>query len=439
MTFYPKQLFAVPLLLISISILAALWFFIMLGIAGCDKTAPPFTCVDPLGCIHVAPGEPLKIGVLQALSGEVASLGNEQIRGIELALAERSNNILGHPVSLRIEDTGCSSEGGANAVLKIIADPETIAILGTTCSSAAASASKAMSAAGLSMVSGNNSAPFLTSIGGKKAPFWQEGYFRTAPNEEDAGRTAAIYAFKRLSIRKAATINDGDIYSQGLTEGFEAAFTELGGEITLATSISKGDEEMEPVLTAVVNSEARLLFFPLFQPEGNHILFQAKQIPAFSEIVLMSDGALLEQSFIDAAGERGIGMYFVGPSYHKGHAVDILNEKYALKYKSPPSASYYQSSFDAANLLFEAIEQVALIENNGTLHIGQRAIRNALYATKDFNGITGYLSCDSFGDCAIPRFHVLRLASPTSGLESLLTNVMFSYPEDMVEEQNLKD
>ncbi len=27
---------------------------------------------------------------------------------------------------------------------------------------------------------------------------------------------------------------------------------------------------MQPVLTAVMNSGAQLLFFPLFQPEGNH-------------------------------------------------------------------------------------------------------------------------------------------------------------------------
>ncbi|MDH3347895.1 MAG: branched-chain amino acid ABC transporter substrate-binding protein [Desulfobulbaceae bacterium] len=409
-------------------------FLAMFGATGCDQPDNSFTCMDDLGCIHISPQEPLNIGVLQALSGDVGPLGKEQVRGIELALAERSGNILGHPVNLQIEDTGCSSEGGANAVLKIIADPKIIGILGTTCSSAAASAAKAMSTAGLSMISGNNSAPFLTSIGGQKAPFWQKGYFRTAPNEENAGKTAAIYAFKKLNIHKAATINDGDIYSKGLTDGFEAAFIELGGEITLTASISKGDDEMEPVLTAVINSDAHLLFFPLFQPEGNHILLHTKKLAAFKNITLMSDGALLEHSFLEAVSDKAIGMYFIGPSYHKGKGVDILNNKYELKYKKPPSASYYQSSFDAANLLFQAIEDVAQHTSNGSLYIGRQAIRDALYTTKNFNGITGWLECDNFGDCAVPRFHILRMDNPKLGLKGLLNNIMFSYPEDLKEQ-----
>ncbi len=68
-------------------------------------------------------------------------------------------------------------------------------------------------------------------------------------------------------------INDGDIYTRGLTDGFSKAFQDLGGNVVLKTSINKGDTQMQPVLTAVLNSQAELLFFPLFQPEGNRILF----------------------------------------------------------------------------------------------------------------------------------------------------------------------
>jgi branched-chain amino acid transport system substrate-binding protein len=215
----------------------------MVGVmlAACQKSSSPFECTDRIGCIEIRPGEPIKFGVLQALSGKVASLGREQVRGIELSLREREGRVLGRPVSLQIEDTGCTGAGGANAALKIIADPETVAILGTTCSGAAATAAKAMSDAGLTMISGNNSAPFLTSVAGKRASHWQPGYFRTAANEETAGRAAAIYAFQEMGMRKAATINDGDIYTRGLTLGFEKAFELRGGTIVLSTSVNKGD------------------------------------------------------------------------------------------------------------------------------------------------------------------------------------------------------
>jgi branched-chain amino acid transport system substrate-binding protein len=369
----------------------------------------------------------LKIGILQALSGKVAPLGLDQVRGIELAMDRLDWEILGHSIELQTEDTGCTPEGGANAVLRIIADPQTVAILGTTCSGDAATASKAMSDAGLTMISGNNSAPFLTGIAGKRAPNWQSGYFRTAANEETSGKAAAMYAFQVLGLRRAATINDGDIYTRGLTDGFKQAFEELGGKIVLSASVNKGDNEMQPVLTAVINSSAQILFFPLFQPEGNHVLLQAKKMPGFENITLMSDGALIESSFIEAVKDAGKGMYFVGPSRPTGPAVETLAEEYKTKYGSSPATSYYLSAYDAAGLLMQAIEKVAVQEPDDSLVIGRQALRDALYSTKEFPGVTGSLTCDEFGDCALPVFNVLRLDDPARGVEALQSNVVFTY------------
>lgn len=393
----------------------------------CEKQKPVFVCTDPLGCVTISPDEPLKIGVLQALSGKVANLGIEQIRGLELALDNRGGKVLGRAVDLQIEDTGCTAEGGANAALKIIADPQRVAIFGTTCSGAAATAAKAMSDAGLTMVSGNNSAPFLTSIAGQKAPNWQKGYFRTASNEENSGKAAAIYAYQELKIRKAAVINDGDIYTRGLTDGFIKTFTSLGGQIVLDTSVNKGDTQMKPVLTAVSNARAQLLFFPLFQPEGNHILLQAREMDAFNDMVLMSDGALIDASFLDAVKEKGLGMFFVGPASYEGEMVKVLEQKYIQKYQESPSVFYFISGYDAANLLFDGIEKAAQKEEDGQVHIGRAALRKALYETKGYQGATGQLNCDAFGDCAQPKFNILCLEDLSKGLEGLKANVKFTY------------
>ncbi len=401
--------------------------------SGCKNSEPLFECSDPLGCVEVESGEPIKIGILQALSGKVAPLGQAQIRGFTLALDKNKGEILGHPVVLQVEDTGCTAEGGANAALKIIADPKTAAIFGTTCSSAAATASQAMSDAGLTMISGNNSAPFLTAIAGKPAPNWQAGYFRTASNEQYAGNTAAEYVFKQLGLHRAATINDNDIYTRGLTESFKKAFVELGGEIVLEAAVNKGETEMLPVLTAVVNSKAELLFFPLFQPEGNHLLLQARQLTELDKTLLISDGALIENSFLEAVGDVAKGMCFVGPSRPGGPDVNLLSAAYSAKYNEDPTVSYFLSAHDAAALLFQAIEQAATKDREGTLHIGRQQIRDSLYTGKPFKGVTGTLSCDKFGDCKKPSFHILRLEEPALGLKGLEKNIVF--PDASAKEQ----
>lgn len=404
-----------------------LCLLLLFVLVSCNNQPHERRCADPIGCVTIGPKETIKIGVLQALSGKVAPLGIEQIRGLELALEKRQGKVAGHAIALQTEDTGCTAEGGANSALRIIADPETVAIFGTTCSGAAATASKVMSDAGLTMISGNNSAPFLTAIGGKRAPYWQPGYFRTAPNEENAGKAAATYAYTKLGMRQAATINDGDIYTKGLTDGFVSAFTQQGGIIVLDTSINKGDEDMGPVLTAVAESKAELLFFPLFQPEGNHILAQTRKNPRLGDLVLMSDGALIENSFLAAMGDLARGMFFVGPNVTATAGGKLLAQAYQQKFKTPPSTSYYLSAFDAAELLLQAIERTAIHRPNGELVIGREALRRQLYATKSLDGVTGTLTCDQFGDCAAPRFNVLRLDNPKDGVEGLQANIQFTF------------
>jgi len=406
-----------PLLLVAFASLSA-----------CSKDTERKPCTDAIACVNIPNDAPIKIGVIQSLSGQIAPLGQEQIRGFELALAGRNGKLLGHEVSLQIEDTGCQPEGGANAALKIVADPSIVAIFGTTCSGDAATASEVMSKAGLSMISGNNSASFLTSMAGRKAPKWQPGYFRTAPNEESSGPAAATFAYERLGIRKAATINDGDLYTSGLTDGFAKKFKELGGHIVLAATVNKTDTNMGPVLTAVTNSKAELVFFPLFQPEGNHLLLQARKTPALNRTVLMSDGSLIEQSFIDSVKDAAVGMYFIGPTppSHSSE-MDALLQSYKKRFQAEPSTFYYVSAYDAAEILFRAIEKAAVKDKSGAVSIGRQALRDALYATRDHKGIGGRMSCNEFGDCAPPRFNVLRLKTPADGVEGLKANVQFTY------------
>ena len=393
----------------------------------CEKSEPVFECKDSSGCVNLAPGEPVRIGVLQTLSGKVAALGYEQLRGIELAVSDRKGMILGHSIHLQMEDIACTPEGGANGALKLIADPRTVAVLGTTCSGSAVTASKVMSDAGLVMISGNNSAPFLTSIGGKQAPHWHAGYFRTSYNEENSGKTAAVYAFKQLGVHRAALINDGDIYTTGLTEGFRESFEKLGGKIVLSSSVNKGEQEMNPLLTAVMNSGADMIFFPLFQPEANNILLQARKIHGLDNVVLMSGGALIESSFLSAVKEEGKGMYFVGPSSSSNPAAVELSKKYLSRYGCMPATSYYLFAYDTVGLLTRGIEHIAVIGKDGSIHIGRDALRKSLYSVKDFIGMSGKLTCNEFGDCARPVFNVLRLDDPNAGLSGLQSNVLFTY------------
>ncbi len=399
-------------------------------LTGCRPTPPPFECTDAIGCVEVAPGDPIKIGALQALSGVMAPNGVSDLRAVEVALDDRGRELLGHPIELQSEDSLCSKEGGTTAASKIVADPQIVGIVGPTCSGAAAGAMEVLSEAGLVMLSGSSTAPSLTSVGGEPGPDWQPGFLRTAQNDALSGRAAATFAVQRLDVTRAATIDDGDPYTRGLADTFQQVFAELGGEVVQAAVVNKGDTNMQPVLTAVARSGAELLFFPVFRPESDYLVLQAGEVEGLEQITLMSAEGGYEDTFIEAVGEAGVGLHLVIPTAPAGPARDALISRYETKYGEEPTAVYYAHTYDAANLLLNAIEAVTVQEEDGTLHIGRQALRDALYATEGYEGLTGSLTCDEFGDCGAARFQIMRLDDPAAGLEGLAANVVYTYPQD---------
>jgi branched-chain amino acid transport system substrate-binding protein len=208
---------------------------------------------------------------------------------------------------------------------------------------------------------------------------------------------------------------------------FGQVFTELGGQIVLDAAINKGDTDMKPVLEAVTASGAKLLFFPVYPPEGNYIALQAREVKGFEAIALMGADGLLNSAFVEPVGAAGVGTYFVSPQTPAGPAYEDFVVKYKSKYGQPPTIPFVAHAYDAANIMLDAIEKVAIKEDDGTLHIGRHALRDALYATSGYQGLTGTLSCDKFGDCGAANFKVVRLDDPAAGMEGLINNVVYTY------------
>ncbi len=401
--------------------------FVTVLLSACQPVNLPFECTDAIGCVDIAPGEPLKLSVLQALSGDMAYVGLAQAQTIELAIARQGGQLFGHPIEVHIENSRCLPEGGTTAALKAVADPQVVAILGPTCSGAAATAARVMSKAGLVMISGEATAPSLTALDGERGADWQPGFFRTKPNSAEQGQAAATFVFQELGVTRVATIHDGALYTRGLAEIFEQTFTELGGEIVLDTVVNKGDTDMHPVLTAIANSGAELVFFPLLQPEGGFVVRQTRQVAGLENILLMGSGGLRGDSFVEFVGVDGVGMYFVGliPLEHSSN--DEFASAYESRYNEPPLSRSYEYAYDAVALLLNAIKAAAVQDADGTLHIGRQSLREALYAASGFEGMSGALTCDEFGDCNVGRFNVVRLDDPFAGLEGLESNVVYTY------------
>ena len=360
-------------------------------------------CTDALGCVEVAPDDPIVIGAMLVLSGAVTYLGDDSLGGVELALLDRDSTLLGREIELVVEDSLCSAEGGQAAAQRLSADPYLIGAIGTNCSSAAQGAMPIISDSGMVMIAPSNTSPSLTNedvaSGGSHLP----GYFRTSHNGLVEGMRNAEFATQVLEAKSLATVHDGDPYTEGLARVVADTFADLGGEVVFKGAVNKGDTDMASILTEIAVYQPDVVYSPLFEPEANFFAAQMQHIAGLEDTIIITGGASFVAGFPENTGDAAIGIYISGPLV-VGDAYEQFLMRWEEEYGSSPPSGYHAHAYDATNLLLNAIETVATETDNGSLIIGRQAIRDAVAATENYSGLTGILTCQEespfAGDCA---------------------------------------
>jgi branched-chain amino acid transport system substrate-binding protein len=389
-----KRLFA----LLAILIVASM------ALTACGGGAAAYKCTDALGCVDIAPGEPIHIAYALVISGPDETLGIDSRNGLDVAIALKGQ-VLGHDVLLTGEDDGCSAEGGQAAGTKLAADPTIVAVIGTSCSSAARVAIPLLSQAGFVIISSSNTAPDLTEAGN---PNNFPGYLRTAHNDKVQGAAAAKFAFEEMGVKKAATIHDGSLYAEKLQEVFAETFKELGGTITTQEAVDPNATDFKSVLTSIAAGNPEFIYYPIFVKAGSLITRQAKEVAGLENVYLMGADGMFSPDVAEGAGDAVEGLFVSSPDTAAFEAdyESVFLPKYKELAGTDPISIFHAHSYDAINIVFAAIEKVAVQDADGTLHIPRQALRDAVYATKDFPGLTGNLTCTPTGDCADPKIAV---------------------------------
>jgi len=375
--------------------------------ASAQKAKAEFKYEDPIGVGKIKPGEPIHIACWFVVAGPDASLGTDTKRGVEIAIEDKGGKILGFLIKLTVQDTGCNAEGGQVAATKLAADPTIIAAIGSTCSSEARPGAPILWKAGIATVSPSGTSPDLTDPTKRGREF--DGFLRTAHNDKVQGAVAAEFAWKQLKVKRAATIHDGSIYAEKLQGIFADSFKKLGGTISSQEAVAPTDADMRPVLTRIATGKPEFIYYPVFIAAGGHITRQVKGVRGLEKVALMGADGIFSPDFYKAAGEAAIGMYHSSPDFSAfGAGYKTFLEKHQKKYGEKPIAPFHAHAYDAVMMILAAIEKVAKKGPDGSLYIGRRALRDALYATKDFKGLTGNLTCDQYGDCADPRIAIYK-------------------------------
>ena len=362
---------------------------------------------DPLGTVKIPAGEPLHIAYWGVLSGDSSSLGTDSQQGVEIAIDDLGGKFKGHDIRLTTEDGLCTPDGGATAAQKLAADSTIVALIGSSCSDETVGGIAAITAAGETTISPSNTRPALTA---KDRDGSYAGYLRTAHSDAFQGKAAAEFVYNELKLTKAATIHDGSTYAQALQQVFAEEFVKLGGTIVAQEAVTKETTDMSAVLTTVAAAKPEIIYYPVFVAAAGYLSAQIPNIPGLENVKTMGADGHFSPDYLKAAGASSVGHYLSSPNFAAfgpGYA-DFLKKREA-KFGGKPLSVFHAHAYDATNILFQALDKVAVENADGSLSVPKGALRDAIYATKDFKGITGNLTCSASGDCGAPVIGVYQV------------------------------
>jgi branched-chain amino acid transport system substrate-binding protein len=379
------------------------------GGGGGGAASGGYECTDEFRCVTIAPGDPVKIAYWGVLSGADGSLGEDSKRGVEIAIDDLGGTFQGHPILLTTEDALCTPEGGSTAATKLATDTSLVGLIGSSCSDETVGGIAAITNAGLTTISPSNTRPVLTDP--NRGPDYA-GYLRTAHSDAFQGKAVAEFAYNVLGVRKAATIHDGSAYAEALQQVFADEFTALGGEVVAQEAVAKDATDMRPVLTTIAAAGPEFVYFPVFVAAGGFIANQIRDVAGLEDVAIAGSDGIFTADFLEAGGANTEGMYLSSPDFDAfpGGYPDFI-AKHEAKYGGAPLSVFHAHAYDAANILFSALAKVAVAEEDGTLHIPLKALRDAIYATQNFQGVTGSLSCSASGDCGAPVIAIYQIMS----------------------------
>ena len=342
----------------------------------------------------------VKIGLIAPLTGSLSALGLGMRNSEQLAIdqANAANKIPGWTIQFDPQDDAESTSTGQAAATTLASDPAVGGVVGTLQSSIALVAAPVLNKADILMVSPANTNPALTQgqnfQTSKSRPF--ANYFRVCTTDAIQGPFAADYASQKLSSKSVYLVNDKLVYGVGLTTAFKGEFTKDGGTVAGTAQVSTGQTDFGALVTKVLAAKPDLVYYGGQYPEGAP--FDKQLIAAGYKGAFMGGDGLDDPTFIKDIAAQTASAY----ATNVGAAVqDLPNaaayvKAYDAKYPDTPFSAYGPNTYDATNVIINALAQSLAGKTSVDQGVKQATITDA--GKESFTGITGTVSFDQYGD-----------------------------------------
>ena len=347
-------------------------------------------CLCLVACVTVFSGIPsqthetdeIRIALITAKTGEAgkgSALSFEAAR-FAVETMNASGGIFGHKVRLLEYDNRGTVEGSVMAVRKAIAE-RAVAVVGCDWSSHSLAMARVLEKARIPMITHRSTNEEVTRAG--------DCIFRICFTDSFQGSGLARFALNKLYADTAVVLVDvAGIDSMGLAKAFTDAFERNHGRVVWRGEYDSEALDVKAVLAETARHDPDVLFVPGGYADVAVLLDKVREYGIRSTIM---SGEGIDVRLYDYIGCKAEGVYFAS---HWNRCLDTPKSRdfvsrYEKRFRVIPEDSQ-ALVYDSFMVLKDAVERAGSFDFV--------AVRDALAATSDFQGVTGTITFDGYGD-----------------------------------------
>jgi branched-chain amino acid transport system substrate-binding protein len=286
-------------------------------------------------------------------------------------------------------DNELKAESAVQAAMRLIEQDQVLAVIGPQGSGRAIPAGQINNDNRTPMVSAWSTNPDTT----KNRPY----VFRACFLDPFQAPVGVKFAKEQFKVSKTAILyNLEDDYSKTLAELYRDNWEKLNGpgSVVVFESFGQRDQDFSVQLTRIVNSSAEMLYLPVYYNFVGLIVPQAKDL-GWNKPIMGSDS--WGSADLWSLSKGSVAGYYFTTHYAAAGAVGKTKEfidEYTAAYGYVPD-DVAALTHDAVLIVLEAIKNAGLTNN---LQQNRDAIKNAIAALKNYDGITGKMNFNTEGD-----------------------------------------
>jgi branched-chain amino acid transport system substrate-binding protein len=353
---------------------------------------------------------PVRVGLLAAKTGPLASGGIDMELGLVMYLKERDNTLAGRKIELLVADTAGVPATARTKAQELIEKNDVHCLVGPLAAFEALAIADYLTEKEIPTI-GVAAAENMTQ---RHPSPW---FVRPTSTSAQCAYPLADYSAKELKYKRIVTIADDFAYGHEMCAGFQRAFEDNGGKIIQKIFTPLATPDYGSYVAQVKGADA--IFLGTAGSNGFRFLRQFIEYGLKDKMAVIGGMTALDESVLRNMGDEALGI--LTTSWYSAELDNPLNKAFAPAFRK--QFKYDPGFYAAGTTVAGAVLEAALKASGGKVE-DKKAFMAAIRGS-NADTVRGVVKFDEFGN-AIGNVYIRKV---TRSDGRLVNSVIKTYPD----------